>query len=272
MLLVTTSHSILCLDPESGSSSPVHRDSGLYYGIASDGRRYFVAARGRMVSCDEPSEEEHGRILVFDGALHPVEEIVAPFALRDMHEILWHDGKLWITCSFDNMVAIFDAATGRWERWYPLGVTPAAPLDVNHLNSLAIVDTTLYLIAHNFGASELLGFDLATLALRSRAPLGVQSHNIRVLDDGAFLTCSSAEGALIDTSGWRLDVGGFTRGIWLGGDVNYVGISELAERQHRDLSDGRIAVYDRDWRLLRTLVLHGEGLVLEILDLASTGV
>jgi hypothetical protein len=97
----------------------------------------------------------------------------------------------------------------------------------------------------------------------------VQSHNIRTNDAGTLMTCSSAEGAVIDASGWRLDVGGFTRGLWLDANVNYVGLSELVERQQRDLSDARIAVYDRDWRLLRTLVLHREGLVLDIRRLAS---
>jgi hypothetical protein len=191
--------------------------------------------------------------------------------LRDMHEIMWHDGRLWITCSYDNMVAILHVATGQWEDWYPLGITSSPPLDVNHLNSLAVFDSTLYVIAHNFGASELLAFECASRALRSRVPFGVQSHNIRADDAGKLMTCSSAEGTIIDADGWRLDVGGFTRGLWLDADAHYVGISELVERQQRDLSDGRIAVYDRGWRLLRTFTLHREGLVLDIRHLASIG-
>jgi hypothetical protein len=264
LLLVTTSHSLLRVDPDSGSYSPVHRGAGLYYGMANDGRNWYVAARRRMVSSQTPSEEERGEILIFDAELRLIGEIEAPFPLRDMHEIMWHAGMLWITCSFDNMVATFHPATAEWERWFPLGETPTPPFDVNHLNSLAMIDGTLHVMAHNFGVSELLRFDVANRALLSRIPLGMHSHNVREGDNGALLTCSSSEGALIDSTGWRLEVGGFTRGLALGATTSYVGISELLERQERDLSDGRIAVYDAGWRLLRTLTLRGEGLVLDI--------
>jgi hypothetical protein len=263
-LLVTTSHSLLRMDPDSGAVEPLHRGLGLYFGIASDGDHYYVAARGRMVSSGVPADEERGRILVFDRDLRLAGEVVAPFALRDMHEILWHAGKLWITCSHDNMVAILTAASGRWERWFPLGETPAPPYDVNHLNSLAIVEGRLCMIAHNFGASELLRFDVESRELLSRTPFGRQSHNIREFAHGALITCSSEDGALVGSDGWRLEVGGFPRGIFLGTGGNYVGISEIAERKERDLSTGSILAFDSHWHPLRTLSLPGEGLVLDI--------
>jgi hypothetical protein len=269
MLLVTTSHSLLRIEPESEVVEPVHRGMGLYFGIATDASRYFVAARGRMVSSEVPAEEERGRILVFDRALRMVDDITAPFPLRDMHEILWHDGKLWVTCSFDNMVAVFHAATARWEQWYPLGPPPGPPYDVNHLNSLAIVEGRLYVVAHNRGASELLGFDAGSRALLSRIPFGVQAHNIRQTRDGALITCSSAEGALVGANGWRHEVGGFPRGLLLGRSEIYVGISEIAERQDRDLTTARIAIFDPGWRHLRTLALPGEGLLLDIQEFAG---
>jgi hypothetical protein len=267
MLLVTTSHSLLRVDPASGAIAPIHRGLGLYFGIATDGERYFVAARGRMVSSELPAEEERGRILVFDRALRLVENIEAPFALRDMHEILWHAGSLWVTCCYDNMVAIYHATTATWEKWYPLGPTPDPPYDVNHLNSLATVDGSLCVVAHNRGPSELLKFDPGSRALLSRDPFGVQSHNIRETGFG-LITCSSGEGALVGMNGWRLDVGGFPRGLLLGAKENYVGISEIAERQDRDLSTARIAVLDSQWRPLRTITLDAEGLLLDIQELA----
>jgi hypothetical protein len=266
-LLVTTSHSLLRIDPDSEAVTPVHRGLGLYFGIATDGDVHFVAARGRMVSSELPAEEERGRILVFDRDLRLAGEIAAPFALRDMHEILWHEGKLWITCSHDNMVAIHTPATGEWERWHPLGETPQPPYDVNHLNSFAVVDGAMCMIAHNFGASELLRFDIASRTLQSRMPFGMQSHNIRGTGSGTLMTCSSAEGTLVGSDGWRLETGGFPRGLLLGARENYIGISEILEREERDLSTGRIMVFDREWRPLRTIVLPGEGLVLDIQEL-----
>lgn len=264
MILVTTSHSVLLLDPASGVGVPIHRGLGLYYGIATDGENYHVAARGRMVSSAEPAEQERGRILVFDRALRLIDEWAAPFPMRDLHEILWHDGKLWATCSFDNMVAIFDPSTSRWESWHPLGAAPTPPWDVNHLNSFAVLDGRLGMIAHNFGASELLQFDMGSRALQSRTPLGVQSHNIRITRGGTLVTCSSGEGAIVGMNGWRLEVGGFPRGILMAEQATYVGLSEIAERQERDLSTGRIAVFDSQWRHLRTMTLPGEGLVLDL--------
>jgi hypothetical protein len=261
---VTTSHSVLLVDGSSGDAKPVHRGQGLYFGIASDGERFFVAARGRMVSSEVPAELEDGRILVFDPSLNLLEEIAAPFALRDMHEILWHEGKLWITCSFDNMVAVYEPASGHWQRWYPLGPTAAPPYDVNHFNSFGIVDGALAILAHNMGDSEVLRFDTGGRQLLSRRFLGRQAHNVRTLDDGALLTCSSGEGDLVATNGWHLKVGGFPRGLVLGEHERYVGISEIAERQDRDLTTGRIAVYDGGWNLQRTLLLPQEGLLLEL--------
>jgi hypothetical protein len=224
-----------------------------------------------MVSSEIPHEHERGRILVFDRALALTGTIAAPFPLRDVHEILWHAGRLWVTCSFDNMIGVLDVHTNEWEHWHPLGVSAEPPFDVNHLNSLAMFGETLCVVAHNFGASELLQFDAATRLLRSRIPFGVQSHNIRRQED-ALLTCSSAEGALVDTAGWRLDVGGFPRGLWIGERERFVGISEIAERQERDLTTGRIRVFDHEWRPLRTLSLPGEGLLLDIHPLPDGGI
>ena len=263
-LLVTTSHSLLRLDIDSREAIPIHRGDGLYFGIARHPGGWYVAARGRMVSSEVPPELESGRILVFDSDLAVTDRLAAPFALRDMHEILLHEGKLWITCSFDNMVATFEPRTGRWDTWYPLGPTPSPPYDVNHFNSLAIVDGRLAIVAHNFGASELLEFDIRTRELTRRTPFGIQAHNIRMLQEGVPMTCSSAEGALVAQNGWRLEVGGFPRGIARAGGQTYVGISEIAERKDRDLSEGRIAVFDPAWQHVHTISLPGEGLVLDI--------
>lgn len=267
-LLVTTSHSLLRLDSLSGSSQPVHRGRGLYFGMARDGDRHFVAARGRMVSSDVSPHDENGSILVLDAGMRLVDEWRSPVALRDMHEILWHAGKLWITCSFDNMIAIVDPAVPRWEIWHPLGITPEPPWDVNHFNTLSVIDGALCVIAHNFGKSELLRFDPQSRVLLSRTPFGIQSHTLRVID-GRLVTCSSGEGALIGADGWRLEVGGFTRGIAVAGEEIFVGISEIAERKERDLTTPRIAVFDRKWNLRRTLSLPREGLLLDLQEVPA---
>jgi hypothetical protein len=47
-------------------------------------------------------------------------------------------------------------------------------------------------------------------------------------------------------------------------DACYVGISEISERQDRDVTTGRLEVFDPQWRRLRTMPLPGEGLLLDI--------
>ena len=99
---------------------------------------------------------------------------------------------------------------------------------------------------------------------RTRSPFGVQSHNIRWSPAGVPYTCSSAEGALVALDGWRVEVGGFPRGLVQHATETYIGISEVAERKDNDLTTGRILVLDPQWRPRRTLHLEGEGLVLEL--------
>ena len=262
-LVVSTSQSLLLVDASTGKYETAHRGGGLYYGIANRGDRWYVAARGRTPSSDVPADVERGRILVFDADLTFMHALASPFPLRDMHEIMVHDETLWITCSYDNMVAVHDLARDTWGAWYPLGRTAEPPYDRNHLNSLAVIDSELMIVAHNWGASELLRFDLASRTLSTREPFGIQSHNVQRVD-GDLLTCSSGEGTLIGASGWSLHVGGFPRGLLLDDHARYVGISSIAERRERDFTDGEIAVFDRAWQRTSTIPLEGEGLVLDI--------
>ena len=110
MLLVTTSHSLLRVDADSGDFEPLHRPR-LYFGVANDGERWFVAARAAH-GLSASRRGERGCILVFDKAPRRG-AIAAPFPMRDMHETLWNEGKLWVTCSFDNMT-IYESSA-RWE-------------------------------------------------------------------------------------------------------------------------------------------------------------
>ena len=263
-LLLTTSHSFLLIDTDSGLVHPLDRGHGLYYGIARRADRIYVAARNRMVSSSVAQADERGEILIFDRGLQPCGALQAPFPLRDMHEIAWHDGKLWVTTSFDNAVAIYDGA--RWEQWYPLGPGEDGPKDVNHFNSFMFDEDTVWVMAHNHGASELLGFALTTRELVQRIALGQCAHNIW-RENGGMLICSSLEGKLVGTNGFALETGGFPRGVAFDGTTRCVGISERAERSARDLTTGTLMVYNHDWTLQKEISLPGEGLILDMLPL-----
>lgn len=263
-LLLTTSHSFLLIDTESGSIHPLDRGHGLYYGIARRADQIYVAARNRMVSSAIPHEEERGEILIFDRHLKRCGSIQAPFPLRDLHEIAWHDGRLWATTSFENAVAVYDGE--RWEQWFPLGPHPEGAKDVNHFNSFMFDEDKVWVMAHNHGDSELLAFSLKTRELVQRIALGKCAHNMW-RENGGITICSSLEGKLLGTSGFALETGGFPRGVAFDGNTRCVGISELAERSARDLTTGKLMVYDRQWNLQKEISLPGEGLVLDLMPL-----
>lgn len=263
-LLITTSFSLLELNTRNGYVRHIHQGDGLYYGIALAEKNIYVAARKRMVSSNVPTEDERGEILIFDLNLNLKGRLQAPFPLRDLHQIAWHDGKLWMACSYDNMVAIWDGKD--WQQWSPLGETPDSPRDVHHYNSFFFERDLVWVLAHNRGPSELLAFSLQSRNLVERIELANQAHNIW-REDGQLFACSSGNGMILGETGFALKTGGFPRGHAFDGIEHCVGISELAERKDRDLTTGKVLVFDIAWQLLKEINLSGEGLVLDLLPL-----
>jgi O-antigen chain-terminating methyltransferase len=263
-LLVTTSQSLLLVDTDSGSYAALDRGRGLYYGIAEAGGKLFVASRQRAVSSNTERDSERGQILVFDRRLQPLGLLAAPFPLRDLHEIAWHGGKLYASCSHDNMVAIYDGAN--WEQWFPLGGSlddGQGPGDVNHFNSFFFESGRVWVLAHNRGPSELLAFSLETHELVERVNLGNSAHNIW-REGGHLFTCSSIDGKLVGENGFVLDTGGFPRGVAFAAGLRCVGVSAMAERMARDFTTGKLALYDDAWQWQKDIVLQDEGLVLDV--------
>lgn len=262
-LLVSTSRSLLLLDAQTGNYQPIHRGAGLYYGITRTARHYLVAARRRMVSSTAPVAEERGEILIFNRRLAHIGTWQAPFALRDIHEIKWHRRHLYVTCSYDNLIAIRNPG-GEWRQWYPLGEAQTEARDRNHFNSLYLQGRSLWLLAHNRGPSDILQFDIPSRTLVHRQPLGHQAHNLWRIR-GIWHTCSSAEGGIATADGRFIPTGGFPRGIAQLPQGWAVGLSQIAERSQRDFSTGQVVMVDRHWQATRRYPLPGEGLVLDIL-------
>jgi|GEM_PF-253607 O-antigen chain-terminating methyltransferase len=263
-LLVTTSKSLLLVDTDSGSTTALDRGRGLYYGIAEADGKLFVASRQRGVSSDTERDTERGQILVFDQSLRAIGLLLAPFPLRDLHEIAWHEGKLYASCSYDNMVAIYDGAN--WEQWFPLGGNledGKGPGDINHFNSFFFESGRIWVLAHNRGPSELLSYSLDSRELVERVNLGNSAHNIW-RENGHLYTCSSIEGKLVGEDGFVLETGDFPRGVAFAQGLRCVGLSAMAERRARDFTTGKLALYDDAWRWQKDIVLQDEGLVLDV--------
>lgn len=261
-VVVSTSHSILCVDLKTGVFFPLHRGCGLYYGITTNNSMFMVGARNRLVSSCESPDHEQGEILVFDKNFEILSSVKPDsFLLRDIHDISWSDDCLWVTCSYDNMIAIWNGSD--WKQWYPLGREDCEPLDKNHFNTFFFDCDFIWIVAHNKGPSELLKFNKKSLRLESRAFLGYQAHNLW-RENGGMYTCSSGEGAIVGTNGFRVETGGFPRGVAFGHGLRCVGISELAERNNRDLTNAKIALFDNSWAYISEIELPNEGLILDI--------
>jgi hypothetical protein len=267
-VLATTSQSVLLVDCMTGQASVLHRGAGLYYGIAQIGSLRAVAARRRLVSSPVPRIDERGCILLLDERLRVRDVIEAPFPLRDMHEIAWCDERLWVTCSFDDMIAVYDGAG--WERWTP-EVPPCAahrPVrdvenDRRHFNSFLFAHDEIALLAHNHGPSDVHFFDRRSRSFRRTIELGTQAHNLWQ-EDEALVTCSSIEGKLVSSDGWELSTGDFPRGVCFTPAHRTVGLSALAERGQRDFASAAIGVHDASWRLLHYVHLVREGMILDL--------
>lgn len=271
-VLATTSHSVFALDCNTGDARVVHRGAGLYFGIARVGTRYAVAARRRLVSSAVPREAEHGCLLLVDARFASCETIEAPFPLRDLHQIAWFDDRLFVTCSFDDAIAVFDGAG--WERW-----TPQLPRDVAarrsrsdaehdryHYNSFLLLDDEVALLAHNHGPSNVDFFDRRSRSFRRTLPLGVQAHNLWYEGDRLW-TCSSIEGRLVADDGEAIATGGFPRGVAFDGRARAFGLSALSERGQRDFASAAIALCDAAWRPRHYVYLPHEGMILDLLPL-----
>jgi len=263
-LLITTSHSLLELNVENSNIRNIHSGSGLYYGITSSDEKIFVAARNRMVSSAVPVEEECGEIMVFDRCLNLIGCIDSPFPLRDMHEISWHDGSLWVTCSYDNFIAIWDG--NAWERWFPLQEDRTDCHDVHHYNSFLFEEGRLWLLAHNQGASELLAFSFHNKSLIGRIKIGSHAHNVWREGSQLFIL-SSGDGKVIGNEGFVLETGGFPRGYLHYGDRRYVGINEPAERSARDSTTSSVIIFNENWKYLKKIQLPDEGMILDIVKI-----
>jgi len=260
-LLVTTSFALLAVDGTTGRQWRLHEGDGLYYGIAVTADWVFVAARRRLVSSPQPIAEERGQILVFDHAFRLRERLQAPFPLRDMHQIAWHDGALYVTCCYDDLIAVY--RDGDWQRCYPRGAPPDGTVDRYHFNSLAWHDGGWCVVAHNRGASELLFCPPSLDRVTRCVLLGRQAHNVWRRDT-EWCTCSSGESALVGSKGFCVETSGFPRGVAFVAGRAYIGVSAWAERAQRDASDGAIQVYTADWRLWKHWPLYRQGLVLDL--------
>lgn len=267
--LITTTNHVLAFDGRK-CFYRVHSGKGLYYGIAAHRSRIYIACRNAVEGSHDESvrARENGSILVLDAiSLAVIDELKADFSLRDVHGMACIDNKLWITCPFDNLVAVYDLDERHWTKWYPASNPYARGRDVNHFNTVAAVEDRLCVVAHNNGSSHLLFYDKSSLDLQAAIQLGRQAHDVFCVN-GEIATCSSADGLLLGNSGWILRTGAFPRGIAFGRSSILVGVSQFASREKRHTMFGMLRMFTPEWHYLADYVLPGVGMILAILPIS----
>lgn len=268
--LVSTTHHLLLLDSQNQVVHHVDSGHGLYYGICRHKGVVYVACRNEIhgPDRDDARKNERGSVLVFDPDFKLRAQLQPEFPMRDVHGMTVIDDHLWVTCSYDNLIAIYDLRSRTWRQWYPSADPVARGTDVNHFNTVAMVEGRICVLAHNFGRSQLLFYDYPSLHLHSSVWLGVQAHDLFHLD-GRLATCSSAEGALVSLDGSWIRTGNFPRGVAVAGDEILVGISMLASRSQRGAMSGIVRRYTPRWEFQTDFVFDDCGMILAIEPLAG---
>jgi hypothetical protein len=181
-------------------------------------------------------------------------------AVRDPHDLCWHDGALHVVSSWDSVVWRFDG--DRLDALWRGG----AVADSWHANCLVSAGGRLYLSAFGRGdghkafggddapatgfVTEITDVSGSTAGRADVASGLAQPHHPRPHGDG-WLVCESTRGALthVDVHGRtrRLDLGRYTRGLAVEGRWAYVGGNARRGEEVGDAADrGEVVVVDLD--------------------------
>lgn len=234
-LLVTTTTAAWVLDTGTGQAFRIHQGCGVYYGITFSEDTLFIACRNAAVGAERATQ--NNVILCFDRDLVQREVLTAPWPIRDVHQIFYHDGTLYICATYDDVVLEYDVVLRSWRRWHPFGDPDGAP-DQHHINSI-LVDRDGILLAGNApeGWAARFGRDRVYLE-ENRCPIGLGTHNVW-RERGKMMVCSSTEGG-IRSEDHQLRIvqeHGWVRGVASVGRETYVGVSQNLVRDAREQSD-----------------------------------
>lgn len=171
-------------------------------------------------------------------------------AIRDPHDVCWHDGAVHITSSWDSTVWRFERDGTLQAAWWG-GPVP----DSWHINSLVVADGRLHVCA--FGrfdrhkawkspGGKASGFLVDTTTGRDVLSGLAHPHSPQRVDDRWYI-CESTRGALTecDLDGGilrRVPIGRFTRGLAVAGTWAFVGGNSHRDRDH---DHAEVVVVDR---------------------------
>lgn len=203
-----------------------------------------------------------------------VERLVLTQQSLDLHDVLWHDGRLYVVATQINTVFELDADTyAELRRW----TLPGEP-DSQHLNSICIHAGQI--LASRFGrftghrgytgstrgAGEVIDLETGEIVVSGLS----QPHSLRSFD-GLLWVCDSEAHALRAYRDFKLEVevplDGYARGLAFGPAHAYVGLSRSRNDSAHGVGKACIVALERsNWRSVARVVLPTD----EIYDLVTT--
>jgi hypothetical protein len=254
--LVSTARFLLLVELDSGRVEAVECNRPEYYGIS-----WFPGSSELVLSHSGLNNETLVDILSLAssevGYLSKGEQKTETF-LSQPHQILCApDRNVVVTNTGRNRIQVIDfEIAGQYReaglnpvRWDRLGRDEAYG---DHLNSVFLKDSKLYVIAHGHKAgSQLLTFAYPELRLLSaqKVPDVTGMHNVFVEDQDLILGCDSYVGGIVDLKTgrplWTSGCPIYTRGLAVSDNSYFIGESEFTARENRASCWSGIWVIDR---------------------------
>ena len=181
-----------------------------------------------------------------------VERIVLTSESLDLHDVLWHDDRLYVVATQTNTVFEFDAATYvELRRW----TLPGEP-DAQHVNSICIHEGRVLVSrfgqfsehrgykGRTRGAGEVFDIETGEVVISGLS----QPHSLKSVD-GLLWLCDSETYALRVYRDFRMEaevsLDGYARGLAFGPSHVYVGLSRSRNDPAGVLANACIMALDR---------------------------
>ncbi len=263
---MATSKYLFLIELDSGVKKIINDKYGLFYGITWDKHFIYVAVRW-YPSLIPTSRIERPRLLVFDYNFKLQNCQSFEIDAGGLHQITYFDSKLYCSCSRDDSFIVKE--NNEWHIWYPSNYIEHHNKDTHHFNSIWFNEGKLFVVGHNNGPSDVWEFSYPDLTIKNKFRIGTHIHNVWKEND-VLTVCNSGRGRIETVENQVIcETGGFPRGVAIGDDINLVGVSDIANRSNRWLTNGKVNIYSKDWRILDSLDLGKCGQVLEIRLLAN---
>jgi hypothetical protein len=297
MLLIASVGSLFAYEPKTNETWTIDRGKGTYFGISYNDDNIFVSCQFHKrdkPQTVETQRSEDGAILVYDYEMR-LEEIIKPkdFQLSNIHQIYCYKDKLYVTCSFDNSIAVYDILKNTWEKMIPEGIA-YRDQEVNcHYNSIISKDGSLWITSNlkygfnsqflnpdnflEFNDSEKWETEMIkvdpntgkkTGSIDTTRNRGARlTHNLWE-EDNKWYMCGS-EGFLWDNEGNKVDLPDLKKSLIVGlprGSIiqpvknrKFIGVSEIAAIQDRHKGSNKILEFDFGWKLLKEYSFQNRG-------------